>query len=96
MLFALICNDKPNSLDLRLKARPDHLAWLDSLGTAMRGAGPFTDDAGSPVGSLVIIEAEDRKAAEAIAANDPYAKAGLFASVEIRPWKWLIKNPEAV
>ena len=29
-----------------------------------------------------------------MAENDPYAKAGLFASVEIRPWKWLIKNPE--
>ncbi len=25
---------------------------------------------------------------------DPYAKAGLFASVEINAWKWLIKNPE--
>ncbi len=23
------------------------------------------------------------------------AKAGLFAAVDIRPWKWLIKNPEA-
>jgi uncharacterized protein YciI len=30
-----------------------------------------------------------------MAENDPYAKAGLFASVEIKPWKWLIKNPEA-
>ena len=95
MLFALICTDKLNSLDLRMKVRPDHLAWLESLGAAMKAAGPFTDDAGSPVGSLVIIEAPDRKGAEAIAAADPYAKAGLFASVEIKPWKWLIKNPEA-
>lgn len=56
--------------------------------------GPFLDAAGNPNGSLVIIEAKDQAEAEAIAANDPYAKAGLFASVEIRPWKWLIKNPE--
>ncbi len=61
----------------------------------MKGAGPFLDDAGNPNGSLVIIEAKDMADAKAIAAADPYAKAGLFASVDIRPWKWLIKNPEA-
>jgi uncharacterized protein YciI len=94
MLFALICTDKPGSVELRMKVRPDHLAFLESLGSAVKGAGPFTDDAGSPTGSLILVEAEDRAAAEAVAARDPYAKAGLFSSVEIRPWKWLIKNPE--
>lgn len=95
MLFALICTDKPGSVELRMKMRPDHLAFLDSLGAAVKGAGPFTDDAGSPTGSLILVEAENRSAIEALAAGDPYAKAGLFSSVEIRPWKWLIKNPEA-
>ena len=95
MLFALICTDKPDSLDLRLSVRPDHLKHLESLGTALKAAGPFTDDGGKPTGSLVIIEAADRAAARAMAEADPYAKAGLFAAVEIRPWKWLIKNPEA-
>jgi uncharacterized protein YciI len=33
--------------------------------------------------------------AEALAAGDPYAKAGLFASVEIRAFNWTFKNPEA-
>lgn len=94
MLFALICTDKPNSVDLRMSVRPDHLKYLESLGGALKAAGPFTNDEGSPTGSLVIIEAADRAAAQAMAENDPYAKAGLFAAVEIRPWKWLIKNPE--
>jgi uncharacterized protein YciI len=95
MLFALLCTDKPNSLDLRMSVRPDHLKYLESLGPALKAAGPFTTDEGSPIGSLVIIEAETRAAAQAMAENDPYARAGLFAAVEIRPWKWLIKNPEA-
>ena len=95
MLFALLCTDKPASVDLRMSVRPDHLKYLESLGTALKAAGPFTDDEGKPTGSLVIIEAADRAAAQAIADNDPYANAGLFAAVEIRPWKWLIKNPEA-
>ena len=95
MLFALICTDKPNSLELRQQSRPDHLKFLEDLGSNLKAAGPFTDDEGKPTGSLVVIEAENRAAIAEIAARDPYAVVGLFASVEIKPWKWLIKNPEA-
>jgi uncharacterized protein len=95
MLYALLCTDKPASVDLRMAVRPEHLAYLGSLGSKMKAAGPFLDDAGSPTGSLVIIEAESRAEAEAMAAKDPYAIAGLFASVEIKPWRWALKNPDA-
>jgi uncharacterized protein len=95
MLFALICTDKPDSFDLRAKVRPDHLAFLDSLGANVKAAGPFLDNDGKPIGSLVIIKATDMAAAQSIAAQDPYAAAGLFAFVDIKPWKWLIKNPES-
>ena len=94
MLYAFICTDKPNSVDLRMKARPAHIEYLNGLGDRMKAAGPFTDEAGSPIGTLAIIEAKDRAAAEDIARNDPYTKAGLFAAVEIRAWKWGLKNPE--
>ena len=94
MLFALICTDKPNSLELRQQSRPDHLRFLESLGGNLKAAGPFTNDEGSPTGSLVIIEAQNRAAISEIAGRDPYAVAGLFSTVEIKPWKWLIKNPE--
>jgi uncharacterized protein YciI len=95
MLFALICTDKPNSLELRQQSRPEHLKFLERLGSNLKAAGPFTDDEGKPTGSLVVIEAQNRAAIADIAGRDPYAVAGLFASVEIKPWKWLIKNPEA-
>jgi uncharacterized protein len=95
MLFALICTDNPGSLDIRMKARPDHLAFLEKLGTNLKAAGPFLGDDDKPTGSLVIINAENKIEAQAIAAEDPYSIAGLFASVEIKPWKWLIKNPES-
>lgn len=92
MLFALICTDKPDSLDLRMATRPAHLTYLETVD--VKGAGPFLDASGNPNGSLVIIESADQAEAQAIAGRDPYAMAGLFASVEVRPWKWLIKNPE--
>lgn len=94
MLYALICTDKPDHLQVRLDNRPAHLAFLEGLGDALKGAGPFLGSDDKPTGSLVLIEAEDRAAIEAIAADDPYAKAGLFQSVDIRPWAWLLKNPE--
>ena len=95
MLYALICTDKPNSIDLRAKVRADHLAYLADLGEKMKFAGPFLDDAGTATGSLVMIEAENRAGAEHVAKHDPYAVAGLFAHVEIKPWRWALKNPEA-
>ena len=95
MLFAIICSDRPGAIETRLATRPAHLEFLNSLGSALKAAGPFLDAEEKPTGSLLILEAESHAAAQAIAAADPYAAAGLFASVEIRPWKWLIKNPEA-
>ena len=95
MLFALICTDKPNSLDLRVKTRPEHVEYLKSLGDKLKFAGPFLGDEGKPNGSLVVIDAENRSQAESIASHDPYGKAGLFQSVDIRAWNWALNNPEA-
>lgn len=94
MLFALICTDKPGHLQVRMDTRPAHLAYLEALGDNLKAAGPFLGDDGKPVGSLVIINADDLAGAQATAAADPYAKAELFSSVEIKPWNWVFKNPE--
>jgi len=95
MFYALICTDNPNSLDLRLTNRPDHAAYLKSLGDTLVLAGPFTKDDGQTMnGSLIVVEAPSREAAKKIADGDPFAKAGLFASVEVRPWLWTVNKPK--
>lgn len=95
MHFALICTDKPDSLQLRMDTRPAHVEHLKSLGDTLKIAGPFTDEATSEMnGSLLIVEAGSAEEARAIAERDPYYKAGLFADVQVRPWKWTIGNPE--
>jgi uncharacterized protein len=85
MLFALICDDKPGGLEIRKANRTDHLAYLRETGVVVQ-AGPFLDESGAMTGSLVVVDVPDRAAAEAWAAADPYAKAGLFERVTIRPW----------
>ncbi len=94
MLYAIIATDKAGHLALRIATRPDHIAYLKSLDQRAKLAGPFVDDAGDMNGTLLIVDVADRAAAQEIAGNDPYAKAGLFQSVDIRAWKWALKNPE--
>jgi len=95
MLFALICRDKPDHLNVRMDNRPAHVEFLNGLnaGGKLAFAGPFLDGGGKPNGSLVVVEADSQEAAEALAANDPYAQAGLFESVDIRPWNWVFNKP---
>ncbi len=97
MHFAFLCQDKPGALQVRLDTRPDHLAYLNALNAEgkLAFAGPFLGDDGKPTGSLVVVKAETIEAAREIAANDPYAKAGLFAEVEVKAWNWVFNNPEA-
>lgn len=95
MLYALICTDKPHSQQKRMDNRPDHVEFLKSLGSRLKVAGPFLADDGTPTGSLVVIEAANRDEALAVSGEDPYARVGLFETVEIRPWNWVFNNPEA-
>lgn len=95
MLYAFICTDKTQGgLELRKANRRDHLDYLKTLGDKMVLAGPFMNNDGSqPTGSLVVVETDTLAEAQTIADNDPYARAGVFSSVEIRPWNWLFGKP---
>jgi uncharacterized protein len=95
MLFAFICRDKPGHLQVRLDNRPAHVEFLNGLNAEgmLKLAGPFLDGEGKPCGSLVVVEAADMDGAHAVAAADPFAKAGLFATVDIQPWSWVFNNP---
>ena len=88
MLVALIARDKPDALEIRKANRDAHLAYIEATGVVAQ-AGPLIVDGGM-AGSLVILDVPDLAAAEAWAAEDPYAKAGLFGSVELVEWKKVI------
>ena len=94
-LFALICHDKPNSLELRMKNREAHLAYGPTTGVKILLGGPLLSDDGQTMqGSLLVIDVPDLAAAKKFSAGDPYVKAGLFESVEIRPWRKVIGTAE--
>lgn len=89
MLFSFVCIDKPDHQEVRLANREAHIAYLKQSDVKL--AGPFTSDDGAGMtGSLLLVDLADRAAAEAWAAADPYAQAGLFDRVEIRAFRQVI------
>ena len=86
MLFVISAMDKPGAIALRQATRDAHLDYVKRTAQVRLG-GPYLDEAGTMIGSLLILEAADLEAAEAWAKDDPYAKAGLFQSAMITPWK---------
>lgn len=93
-VYAIHCIDKPLQQELRAATRAEHLAHLEAALARIVVAGPLLDDDGQPIGSMLLMRFPDRKAAVAFAAEDPYAKAGLFASVAVTPWRQSYPKPD--
>lgn len=77
----------------REEQRGMHIAYRKGLGERMPLAGPLLDDDGKPTGSVVILEAEDRAAAERTAAEDPYVAAGVLELVSVRAYRIAAMKP---
>lgn len=75
--------------------RPDHIAYRKGLGPAMALAGPLLDDADKPTGSVVILEAEDHDAAQALALADPYVAHDVMALASVRRYRIAAMKPPA-
>lgn len=95
MLYAIISEDISNSLNLRMQARPAHLARLTELQQQGRlvlaGPHPAIDsvDPGNSgfTGSLVVAEFDDLTTAQTWADADPYNSAGVYTNVIVKPFK---------
>lgn len=87
MLFVIHCFDKDHQLELRQQTRPEHVAYLGQFGERINAAGPTLDEEGNMNGSVIVFECADAQEARTFAANDPYARAGLFREVLIQEWK---------
>lgn len=66
------------------ETRPAHREYLGTLREAgkLAASGPFTDDSGA----LIVYETETPEEAEDLIQNDPFNKAGVFQTYELRPW----------
>jgi uncharacterized protein len=93
--YVIFSQDTENSLPLRKKARPAHLARLQKLLDEGRLliAGPCpaidSEDPGEAgfTGSMVVAEFDNLASAQAWADDDPYRHAGVYANTIVKPYK---------
>ncbi len=94
MFYAIMGVDRDDSLEARLKARPEHIARIKALQDDGRLllAGPHpaidSEDPGPAgfSGSLIVAEFPDLQSATAWAESDPYMLSGVFSSVNVKPF----------
>jgi uncharacterized protein len=90
-LFMIYALDRPDSRDLRMENRMAHLDWAATFSDRIAMAGPvFAEDGETFAGSVFILECESLEAARTWHADDPYMRAGLFETVDIRALRWLL------
>lgn len=95
MLYVIIGEDHPGTLDQRLAARPAHVERLRVLQADGRlilaGPCPAIDspDPGPAgfSGSVIVAEFASLAAAQTWADADPYVAAGVYAKITVKPYK---------
>ena len=88
MIFTLVLIDRADAGDLRLRMRPQHKDYLARVADRIAVAGPLlADDGAAMIGSLLAIDFASREAALAWLADEPFTRAGLYASTEVRAFQ---------
>ena len=99
MFFVVLASDAPGAADKRIEIGPIHRAHLRNPcnhRVKVHLGGPTLTTQGEAMnGTLLIVEADDITAVSEFVADDPYSQAGVFKSVEIRPWAWTMGVPQA-
>ncbi len=88
--------DRLGSDALRRRIREDHRAHLRQAFPGCRCimGGPLTDEADQMIGTLLVLEADDRDAAEGFVARDPYTRNDLFKETRLTRWRWTLGAPD--
>ena len=87
MHYSLICFDKKNSYELRMKKRPLHLDYLKNNKKKILFAGPLLDEENNVKGSLIVINANTKSEVTKFYHKDPYFQSGLFEEIQIFKFK---------
>jgi len=87
MLYAITTTDNPGSEDERARFRDGHLSHFKAHKGSIALSGPLSDEAGSPVGSLVVFEADRLADARAFIEGDPFFKEGVWSHINVACFK---------
>ena len=88
MLFVVYALDRNTSASERAAHQDGHAAFLKEQQDRILAAGPLlSDDASHPIGSLLIVEAEDLDDVKKLLGQDPLIRADLYETIDVHPLK---------
>jgi uncharacterized protein YciI len=88
MPYAIQTQDKPGTAELRAATRPAHLEYLTANQNLLLAAGALINDDGTGGnGGILLIDTDERAAAERFINEDPFTKAGLFQTITVTRWR---------
>ena len=91
MHFVIHAIDKPGIIETRAKHWRAHRIHLDEsakYGVQIVSAGPLVaEDGETPVGSLFVVEANDRAAIDAFTRTDPYSVHGVWQTIDVHYYR---------
>lgn len=97
MPYLIRAIDKPGMAATRAAVRDEHLRYLEPHTSRLLAGGALLADDGSTVlGSLIIIDTDERAEAQALIDDDPFNRSGIFDSVEIVRWRKVILDGRLV
>ena len=95
MPYAIQTRDKPGTAKLRADTRAEHIDYLTKHKDLLLAAGALIEDDGTGGnGGILIVDTDDRAAAEKFIADDPFSRAGLFEKVTVTRWRKAFFNKE--
>ena len=95
MLYVIHGIDKPHS-PLRAQLIEEHRAYLALSKIHIVASGPLLDDRDRMIGSVVVVECDNRQQVDELMLNEPFNKAGLYESLHINRWHQRLGNIHSV
>lgn len=93
MHYTVYCLDHDNMVERRLAHYEQHKAYLATSPVRMVMSGPLlAGDQETMIGSFFLFEADEIGDVMRFNSNDPFNKAGIWRSVDIRPFLKRVDN----
>lgn len=96
MQFVVNAHDGKNMLEKRMEVRPRHLENMTRNKEHVVCAGGILDEAGKPIGSVLVLDFESRDQLDAYLAGEPYIIEKVWEDVRVEPLNVVIVKGEKV
>ena len=96
MQFVVTAHDGANMLAKRLEIRPKHFENISRLRDHVLCAGGILDDEGQMIGSVLVMEFDDRAGVDEYLRTEPYVVSGVWERIEVEPMNVVVLDKKLV